>query len=163
MKILIKPILVVLIISIFISCNTDVIFEKNKSITDGTWRSKDFKKFDVNIEDTTGIYDFYLNIRNSTDYKFTNLYLFIRTSFPDGTIACDTVDCPLAHQDGKWIGNGFGKFKDNRILLKNYIRFPKTGVYSFEIEQAMREENLTGIKDIGIRISKTQGIINRNQ
>jgi len=52
------------------------------------------------------------------------------------------------------VGKGTGKIRDNRILLKEHLRFPSRGDYTFEIEQAMRDISLKGIEDIGIRIEK---------
>ena len=38
------------------------------------------------------------------------------------------------------------------VPLNENLRFPLTGTYHFEIEQAMREPVLKGISDIGIYI-----------
>ncbi len=51
--------------------------------------------------------------------------------------------------------DGLGDKYDNRILFRRNIRFPRTGIYVFEYEQAMRDEPLIGIDDIGLRIEKT--------
>lgn len=111
-------------------------------------------RFDVKVEDTVHIHKFYLNIRHSTDYRYANIYLFINSTFPDGKEARDTVECILAEPSGKWLGKGISNTRDNQILLRRGLRFPKTGNYIFEIEQAMREPELTGIMDIGLRIVK---------
>ncbi len=55
---------------------------------------------------------------------------------------------------GKWLGKGFGKIRDNQILLNSGLRFPMKSIYLFEIGQAMRTEILKGVEDIGIRIEK---------
>jgi len=112
-------------------------------------------KFDVSISDTISKNDFFINIRNSTEYSFSNIFFFITTTFPDGGTTRDTVECFLADINGKWLGKGLGKFKDNRILFKRNMSFPSKGIYSFEFEQAMRVENIKGIDEIGIRIVKS--------
>ena len=145
-----------LIISAFsiISCDKNRIYEKNKEIKNNNWNISDFKKFDVMIEDTLSLHKFYLNIRNTGDYKYSNIYIFITTSFPDNSIIRDTAQIILADKDGRWLGTGLGNIKDIRILFKKGIRFPQKGIYSFTIEQGMRDQNLEGIADIGIRIEK---------
>ena len=131
-------------------------YEKNKKIDKAEWNNKEIIKFDVDISDINSRHNFYINIRNTTDYTFSNVYFFIKTVFPDGGIAKDTVECFLADVDGRWLGRGLGKFKDSRILFRKNIVFPQKGVYSFEFEQAMRVENLIGIDEIGIRIDESE-------
>jgi gliding motility-associated lipoprotein GldH len=138
----------------FSSCGKGTIFDKNQTISGESWKRTDVVKFEVPVTDTLTPVDFFLNVRNSTDYRFSNLYLFITTIFPDKKFARDTVECILSSPDGKWLGKGISKLKENNILLKKLIRFPKKGMYRFEIEQGMRVESLEGITDIGIRIQK---------
>jgi len=134
------------------SCSKSAFFEENQHLVSETWKQRDTLSFEVQVTDTIHLFDFYINVRNSTDYRYRNLYLFIITRFPGGGIARDTVECLLAAADGKWYGKGMGKIKDNRILFKNAVRFPHTGTYHIEIEQAMREKQLAGIRDVGVRI-----------
>lgn len=146
-----------LIIMFFLNaCNTGVVIDKFKKIENGTWRSSDIVRFSVPVEDTLQMYDFYINIRNTNDYAFSNLYVFMKTFYPDGKISADTLEFFLADPQGKWLGSGSGKLIDNRILFSKNIRFPMAGIYSFEFEQAMREEELKGIENFGIRIEKSQ-------
>ncbi len=134
------------------SCDNKMIYEKNKKINKGVWNQKDIVKFNVEISDTISLHNFYINIRNSGNYTYSNIFLFINTIFPDGKKVRDTVECMLANPDGQWLGKGLSDIKYNRILLKKGIKFLQKGNYSFEFEQGMRKENLLGIVDIGIRI-----------
>ncbi|HRS53829.1 MAG TPA: gliding motility lipoprotein GldH, partial [Bacteroidales bacterium] len=94
-------------------------------------------------------------IRNTSDYGFCNLFIFLKTLYPDGNNSIDTIEFILAGPDGKWLGKG-KNIIDNKILLKTNLSFPKAGNYSFEFTQAMRENKLKGIEDIGIQIEKIQ-------
>ncbi len=145
-------IIILIAITLFLSCKNNNIYEKNKEISEGVWNIKDAKKFDVNITDTASLYNFYINLRNTTDYSYCNIFLFLNTLYPDGKVVRDTVECFLADSKGKWNGKGIGKIKDNQFLLKPNLKFPRKGTYSFIFEQGMREENLKGIIDIGIKI-----------
>lgn len=136
------------------SCGNSAFFEKNQHVATDTWKQADTLFYEVPVTDTVRYFDFYLNIRNSTGYRYRNLYLFITTRFPGGGISRDTVECMLAAADGKWFGKGMGKIKDNRILFKKAVRFPHAGTYLIGIEQAMREDKLAGINDVGVRIEK---------
>ena len=134
------------------SCDKSAFFEENQHVASETWKQGDTLYYKLQITDTIHYFDFFLNVRNSTDYRYRNLYLFMNTKFPGGGIARDTIECMLAAADGKWYGKGMGKIKDNRILFKKAVRFPHAGTYLIGIQQAMREVKLAGISDIGVRI-----------
>jgi gliding motility-associated lipoprotein GldH len=136
------------------ACGSNVLFDNNKSINENVWKSDQIIRFDVELEDTVSICKFYLNVRHSTGYRYANLFLFINTTFPDGREARDTVECILADPSGKWLGKGISNIRDNQVLLRRGIRFPQQGTYIFELEQAMRETELEGIMDVGLRIVK---------
>jgi len=136
------------------SCDSRVIYDNTKSFTDDVWKSNQVIRFDVPMEDTENIYKFYLNLRHTTSYHYANIFLFISTTFPDGTIARDTVECILADPSGRWVGKGISNIRDNQVLLRRGLRFPQKGKYIFEFEQAMREPELKGVMDIGLRIAR---------
>jgi gliding motility-associated lipoprotein GldH len=138
-----------------ISCDANRIYDENKAIPEAYWE-KDFRPaFTVPVEDSTTNYRFYINVRHTNEYRFSNLYVFLKTHFPNGNTTQDTIECMLADLDGRWLGRGSGKIVEHQILLNPALRFPLNGSYIFEIEQAMREP-LEGIKDIGIRIEKSE-------
>lgn len=136
------------------SCDNSRIFEENRTIEKGIWKNTVKIPFEVNIADTNLSYNVYLNVRNSLDYPYSNLYLFLETHFPKGQIARDTIDLMLADYDGRWLGSGIGSLRYNRYLFQQGVRFPETGRYRFVFEQAMRMNDLSGIHDVGIRIEK---------
>lgn len=133
-------------------CESGVIFDNTKSLEGDVWKSDQIIRFDVPLEDTVNLYKFYLNLRHTTNYRYANIFLFINSTFPDGTQARDTVECILADPSGKWMGKGISNIRDNQVLLRRGLRFTQKGKYFFEFEQAMREPELKGIKDIGLRI-----------
>jgi gliding motility-associated lipoprotein GldH len=137
-----------------VSCDSNRVYDKFKDIPDGIWNKTEPVKFDVQIDDTVSYHKVFVNIRNSGDYGFCNLYLFMSTVYPNGKISKDTIDCLLADDKGKWLGSGLGDLKDCQYLLKKGVRFHQLGVYTFELEQAMRNEKLEGIESVGVRIEK---------
>jgi len=142
------------IVCAMVACDSNRLFEENKKIEKNEWEQTASLIFHVPIADTTGQYNVYVNVRNAGFYRFSNLYLFVNTSFPGGQIQRDTLECTLASPDGRWLGEGLGDIWDSRILFKKDVRFPQTGEYTFELIQAMRINPLPGIMDAGIRIEK---------
>lgn len=138
------------------SCDSSRVFEENKHIPDGVWVNKILAEFEFEITDTSSLHNIYLNIRHNTDYQYSNLFLFVDSYYPNGSHSRDTIECLLADVDGRWFGKGLGKIKENQILLNQAVYFPLRGQYKFSFEQAMREKELPGIEDIGVRIEKMQ-------
>lgn len=141
-------------LSLLTACGSGVIFDEKYTYKEALWNSDDIAKFDVPVEDSTELFNFYILIRNTTEYPWANLQLFLKTLFPDNTMAVDTIECFLAAPDGKWLGKGKGFIRDNKILLHRNVRFFQKGLYSFEFKQAMRQDPLPGIESIGLRIEK---------
>lgn len=141
----------------WIGCtDNSTLFEENKSIAEANWDAEQVFKFETTIPDTSNGYNVYLNLRNAGNYPYSNIFLFVNTYFPSGTIDKDTVEIMLASPDGKWMGKGLGDIWDNRILFKRNVTFPEKGKYRFEISQAMRLNPLPGITDAGMRIEKVK-------
>lgn len=152
-KIFLFSISICLLATLFTSCDSKRVFEENKEIPDGIW-AKNYKAgFSVDIKDTINPHNIFVNIRNAGEYPYRNIYLFITTN-SKGIVAKDTFECILADEKGKWMGSGLGDIWDNQIAYKKNVRFPHAGKYNFEIEQAMRTDNLPFVIDVGLRIER---------
>lgn len=136
------------------SCDDSLIYEENQGIDGMKWKASQPISFQVAIEDTLQACNFYFNLRHGEDYAFSNLFVFMKTTFPNGESARDTMEFTLQQPDGKWIGSGLGDLRDNQILFKQNLRFPLRGKYTFSLEQAMRQEELPYISEVGLRIEK---------
>jgi gliding motility-associated lipoprotein GldH len=137
------------------SCDKNLVFEENQSFKDKIWAQNELKLFEVEISDTLQACDFYFNLRHGEDYAFSNIFVFMKTEFPNGKAAKDTMEFMLQSQNGAWNGSGLGDLRDNQILFKQNLKFPLKGTYKFTFEQAMREEKLENISEVGLRIEKT--------
>ena len=135
------------------SCANDS-FNKRTVIPEAEWRQENRVAFDVDINDTLNGYVFGIGLRHLENYRYSNLYVFLHTTLPNGNHTHDTIECTLATPEGRWIGKSSGSMRDLLIPLNESLRFPLTGPYHFEIEQAMREPVLKGISDIGLYIEK---------
>lgn len=146
-----------LIIITLNSCgDKNVIFDKSVIIPNASWNCQEFPFFEVTIDDTLSNYSFYFNIRHLENYRYSNFYMFLHTTFPNGNQTHDTIECILAYPDGRWVGDGSGSMRNSKILLNDRLRFPLAGDYRFEIEQAMRDTTLKGISDVGLRFEKNE-------
>jgi len=149
-----------LLVFFFAACSPSGLYDRSVEINESGWHEDTIAAFDdVYISDTISHYNFFINLRHSDDYRYSNFYLFLNTTLPNGHRSRDTIELMLADNTGKWYGKGFGHIKDNSVLVRQGLGFPLKGNYKFTIEQAMREEDnvLEGVKSVGIRIDREDG------
>ena len=151
-----KLIFTILAVISLCACDADKIYENNVAIPSEGWRRAELARFEVDIADTVSLCNVYINVRNNSKYKHSVLWLFVDVHSPLGATERDTVKITLADHRGKWLGHGLGSKFDTRLLFRKNIRFPSSGKYVFEYEQATRDEPLIGIDDVGLRIEKVK-------
>jgi gliding motility-associated lipoprotein GldH len=152
------PLLLLIINVFFSSCSNNVVYSKYQSFENNEWYAKNKAVFDVEMTDPNSFHDISVMVRHADAYPYSNLYLFLTTTYPDGKVTLDTLECILANQKGEWMGNGAGDIFDITIPLKQSTRFPLAGKYNFAFEQAMRTDPLPLIMDFGFEIKKSKSL-----
>ena len=147
---------ILILLIVFTSCDSKRLFDENKEIPGTQWDKNNVISFSVSIADTVMPHNVYVNIRQNGQYQNANLYLFVNVISPAGEKLRDTINCILADSKGKWLGSGLGDLYSNQLMYKKNIKFPRSGNYIFEFEQAMRTDILKNIEDIGIRIERSE-------
>ncbi len=139
----------------FVSCDdADIVYQNSKVIENNTWNKNEGVSFDFDINDTTEFYDFYFNLRTTNLYEWSNLFMFIEIGSPEEQFNIDTVEFSLANSVGEWTGISSGSIINNKILFISKKRFPSLGTYKLTFNQAMRQDDLTEVMDVGIIIKK---------
>ena len=136
------------------SCDSSVVYDESHHIDSKGWNAANTLMFNYEATDTSNTYLCFLDIRNTDSYPYSNLYLSIKTIYPDGAVAIDTnIEFILAEKDGRWRGRKDGEYIDGRYPLC-YFHFPEKGLYQFQVSHAMRDSVLGGIKDITMIVKK---------
>jgi gliding motility-associated lipoprotein GldH len=146
--------LAIILLVLVSSCDKSRVFDEYANMPEETWHMDSVKYFPFQIEDSLVIYNMYINIRNTGNYEFSNLIVFVQTDLPGKQKLRDTINCILANEKGEWLGSGFGSIWTSKIPYKVKFRFPRKGQYDLHIQHGMRKEQLPGVSDIGIRIEK---------
>jgi gliding motility-associated lipoprotein GldH len=136
------------------ACSNNRVYDRFESIPGASWNYNKPLEFKVDMQDTTQVYDIYLNLRHKSLYSMSNLFMFVTTQSPSGDMVKDTVEFILADPSGKWLGNGLGDLLTYRRIYKRNIRFAQKGTYIFRLQQAMRVNDLPHITDAGVCIEK---------
>jgi gliding motility-associated lipoprotein GldH len=150
------PVLVVFILFIGLpACNNKAVYHAEIELPQGVWLSSNAASFKPELTDTVQFYDINLILGNSNDYRYSNIWFFVRSVSPAGLSHIDTVEVLLAEDNGKWFGDKSGELYSLKIKYKKQVRFPVQGVYTFDIVQGMRDTELKGIHQIGIEMLKS--------
>ncbi len=137
---------------IALSCmqNDDIVIMQN---VDNHWSTSKKLHFEWEINDFNQPKNIRFVIRNNEEYPYANLFLIAHFSEKGSkSIITDTINYAMAKNNGDWIGTGFGNVKELFVEYKNKYRFPKKGIYQINIIQGMRNKDLKGIEDIGVKI-----------
>lgn len=142
------------------SCDRKRVFDDYESLNG--WHKDSLVSFEMENIDSTKVYDLFINIRNNSDYQYSNLFLITEIRFPQGKVISDTLEYEMTRPNGEWLGTGFGDVKENKLWYKENVKFEESGKYRVTIQQAMRKngevdgiEVLDGITDVGFRIEKS--------
>lgn len=135
-------------------CGRKVLYADSMRVDEKGWDMSEKCYFDVEAEDTLASWNFFVDVRNACDYPYSNLFLFVETTYPDGSLSRDTLECPLAAPDGSWLGKQSGHYVSNRYYLRKGVRFPLRGEYRFAVGHGMRDTVLAGVKNIGLKIER---------
>lgn len=135
-----------------IGCKDQPLLDKNEVITERRWFREQQPEFRVEVTDPTIAYDVFVNIRNSLEYQFTDLFLEVQQKKTDSSSVTYAVKIKMTNRQGLWTGQGSGSIYTQQVRFLNNYHFPDTGTYSFKIKQNMRANPVEGINDVGIRI-----------
>lgn len=145
---------------VLVSCDSNSVYDVYKPIPN-VWHKDSLVSFKLTPPDSTKAYNLFVNLRNTNEYKFNNLFLIVDMVFPHGKIVTDTLEYRMADPTGKLLGTGLTDVKENKLWYKEDVIFNETGQYTVNIQQAMRENGkvngvteLEGITDVGFRIEK---------
>jgi gliding motility-associated lipoprotein GldH len=152
-KLVIAVALIIFLPLFFWSCDRALVYDEFIRINNGSWHWDDPAEFTFEVDDTTGFHNILIQLRHSTDYPLSNLYMFVHVQGPSGQEMTDTINFILAENSGKWIGSGIGNMRSIGYLYRKNTLFPQQGEYDITIEQAMRLPEVP-VTEVGVRIEK---------
>lgn len=134
------------------SCAHPEMYYRYHSFEESSWHKDSVVRFDLPVTDTLSSYDVFIEVRNNNKYPYKNLWLFVDFQLPSGETRRDTVEINLADDYGKWYGKGLSLY-ELTVPYEQNRQYHHKGSYVYTIQQAMRDDILTGISDIGLKIS----------
>ena len=151
-------IILLLVGIVFIGCKNKHYYKDKIEIPDGKWEMSDIVKFDVTIDDNSIPYNLFIDIIHDKKYPYKNLWLFIKTTAPNGNIQYDSLNCILTDEEFNWKGSCTGDNCEYLVSFKDSVSFIEKGDYIFEIQQALRQNEVEQIDGIGLVIDKINNL-----
>ena len=140
---------------VLVGCQEAPLVQSVTSFSEDTWYADSAIVVDVDIQDTLAVYRVDFQVRHTSDYPYSNLYLFREIRSAHQSEYQDTVEVRLADAQGTWYGTGIGALKTLNLPYKQAgLRFPKRGIYRFRFQHGMRDEPLRGIRDFALTIEE---------
>jgi gliding motility-associated lipoprotein GldH len=143
-----------MVVICFSACDPGRLYEENKTIENSSWYYKNYIPFDTQIRDTSRLYNVLVNLRVSSDYRYSNIFMWVHVTNPEKKTDQRRIEIKLADERGKWLGSGLGDIYDYQFPVLQQVKFPKSGFYRFELEQNMRDDTLLHVKSVGVRIEE---------
>ncbi len=149
--------LLILTILAITSCAKIDVFEKNTPVPQHSWGYNFTPHFDFDITDTSSPYNLYVVLRHTDAYHYNNIWLNIGLQIPGDTLKHQRLELLLGSDARGWEGTGIDDIWEVRKSITNGpMKFKKPGKYFFSVGQIMRENPLSNIMSVGIRIEKVK-------
>jgi gliding motility-associated lipoprotein GldH len=135
------------------------VYEDNVEFEDRAWKLGAPVQLEFSIQDTSIRYNLYLDVRNTIDYPYARL--FVNYSLDDEAgkeLSKQLLSEYLFDQKtGEPFGSsGLGDIYDHQFIISKDRSFSKPGKYKAKFEQFMRQESLSGILAVGLRVEKVK-------
>ncbi len=146
---------VLLSLAFLISCESAPTFEKSYVFENKEWKQDVKPSFTVDIKDASKDYDFVLTLRTTTEYKYSNLWVYMNTKTPNGEKAREPFEIKITNPDGSWIGKKTGTIVENSLNFKRR-KLPLKGKYTFILEQGITDSKIDQVLDIGLVVTEAK-------
>lgn len=130
------------------------VYHSYQSIPERGWGKSDTLVFKVPMPDSLKTLKLFAEVRNENQYPYRNLYLVVSQNLQDSiAFQTDTLELTLADKEGKWTGTGWGNLFQSTLSIGTAV-IRHSGNYTFKVSQGMKDDQLIGISDVGIKIEK---------
>lgn len=140
------------IVLFFSGCDTNNIADINHTMPARNWSYADKVKVTVDISDHSKAYNIYFKLRHTSDYRYSNIFVLLNVKTAQKK-RNRRYEFKLAKPDGAWNGSGSGNLYSYTFPLLTNFKFPAPGKYELELEQNMRDNPLTEVSDVGIKVA----------
>lgn len=151
----IKSSITLLLILMIAACDKHVVYYTYQPISPMGWYSNDTLVFEFPITDSTNTLLLHTEVRHTAQYPFINLSLELSHGLKDSIpYQIDTLNYSLIDSDGKRGANNWSCLYETSQHPIHITSVQDSGIYQVKIRHIMQADSLTGIHDIGVKITR---------
>lgn len=137
------------------SCQCNTKYHSYCSTSTGGWHKGDTLSYEIPSNLEKGEYIIEVGIRHSGIYKYKNIWIEVANNFTNSKkIKCDSIQLILADKEGNWLGKGISGLYQKDSLLTKKFTVTNSNKAKISVRHIMRDKNLPGIRDFGIKLIK---------
>lgn len=152
-----KKILYVAVLLVLISgCGQKKPVSQVHHFKNSTWERFKHLNFELPVENTRHTYDLSLVVRYNENFPENTLPINVVMTTPEGEERIKEYTFFIKDKDGNFAGNPTGGIYQMVIPLRNDVRFVKTGLCKFEIENLTPKYLTTGMIEFGVVMERAK-------
>ncbi|MDO4789607.1 MAG: gliding motility lipoprotein GldH [Porphyromonas sp.] len=136
------------------ACHKQYFYAYYQKMDKEGWRTKKELFYSFNVEDTTALYDIYIDIRYTEKYPYTNIVLGIVSETNNRTYLTETKELRFHVPESGISKGGYHFFVKSEPLYLNRS-FSASGIQTISFQHLMTDSLLLGIEEIGVRVMKS--------
>lgn len=145
--------------TVFILClnlfSCGAAYDETTVIENGIWTQTNDIEFEFEIQDTSNLYDIFVEVNHKVDYAYQNVYCLVETFELDTRIREDLCSLELADSKGNWRSEDCNDTDcDRKIPFIIRTQFNREGKHKIIFKQNTREASLEGINSLRLLVEK---------
>ncbi|MBL0881893.1 MAG: gliding motility lipoprotein GldH [Chitinophagaceae bacterium] len=138
------------------ACGKVNFIEQTQRFPQQEWAASVQPTASFDIQDTSSLYHIYVVLRHTDAYRYNNIWLNVISQSPNDSPKTQLLNIALADNTKGWLGSGMDDIYDRRARITLEPIPLRKGLYTFKLQQAMREDPLAYIMSAGMRVEKVQ-------
>jgi len=133
------------------SCGS--VYDQTTIIENGIWTADNTIEFEFEIQDTSKLYNIFIEVNHKVNYAYQNVYCLVETFELDTRIREDLCSLELADSKGNWKSEDCDATDCNRkipFIVKT--QFNEEGKHRIIFKQNTREANLAGLNSLRLLV-----------
>ncbi|MDH6354343.1 gliding motility-associated lipoprotein GldH [Dysgonomonas sp. PH5-45] len=141
----------------FFSCNNKEVYDSFHTMQGANWSKNTILVFTV---DSTLIEpgvpcDVSVELVTNTQYPYQNIWFYVSDDIEKaGSFRKTEKQFLVCDEFGKWYGAGFGNLHQLSLPFSQNVVFKEKRNHIFKVVHGMRDEPLSGVEKIGLKITK---------
>lgn len=149
-----------MLVAVFSSCSKDKVYQDRITFNENSWdrlgKGKTIEFKNINIEDTSIVYDVYVTLRHTPYINESKVKFLMKIIYPQGIVRESVHTIELRDKENKdWLGDAMGDMIDIEKRCRAFITLPEKGNYTITLTNLGTYNKTVGLMDMGVMVKKS--------